>query len=250
MNTSRHEPAIVAPVKIAHTPDLGPVSIMVAPESDLKKLCRSLDIADDVWRKFFTGKLYQSTYDGHHFSLAGPFIGAPCAAMMLETLITWGAERIIFLGWCGAISKDVKIGDIVVPTAATIDEGTSGHYQSGESRIAHPSAHVLEKIRKILSDEQLEYHEGLIWTTDAAFRETRPKVVSHQSKGVLAVEMEMSALFTVGDFHQVMVGGILVVSDELSSLTWRPGFKSERFENGRKRAVRVVSRLCKSLIDL
>ena len=65
-----------------------------------------------------------------NFSITGPFIGAPYAAMLLETLIAWGARRIIFLGWCGAVAEEVKIGDIILPTAALIDEGTSGHYSA------------------------------------------------------------------------------------------------------------------------
>jgi len=44
----------------------------------------------------------------------------------------------------------------------------------------------------------------------------------------------------------VALAGILVVSDELSSLDWRPGFKDERFVQGRRTAYRVVAELCSS----
>jgi len=52
--------------------------------------------------------------------VVGPFVGAPYAAMLLETLIAWDVEKIIFFGWCGAISHDVKIGDIIIPTHRSI----------------------------------------------------------------------------------------------------------------------------------
>ncbi len=80
-----------------------------------------------------------------------------------------------------------------------------------------------------------------------AFRETREAVVSFQERGVLAVEMELSALLSVGMFHDVDVSALLVVSDELSSLTWKPGFKSDRFKQGRNDAASIVNKLCREL---
>jgi hypothetical protein len=44
------------------------------------------------------------------------------------------------------------------------------------------------------------------------------------------------------------VGGLLVVSDELSSLTWKPGFKSDRFKQGRENTAEIVKKLCEGLI--
>jgi purine-nucleoside phosphorylase len=58
--------------------------------------------------------------------------------------------------------------------------------------------------------------------------------------------MELSALYSVAQFRQVALVGILVVSDELSSLDWRPGFKDERFVQGRRTVCRVVAELCNS----
>jgi hypothetical protein len=41
----------------------------------------------------------------------------------------------------------------------------------------------------------------------------------------------------------VDLGAILVVSDELSTLSWRPGFKHQRFLEGRKIACTVIREL-------
>jgi hypothetical protein len=50
----------------------------------------------------------------------------------------------------------------------------------------------------------------------------------------------------VAQFRRVALAGILVVSDELSSLDWRPGFKDERFAQGRRTACKVVEELCRT----
>jgi purine-nucleoside phosphorylase len=75
-------------------------------------------------------------------------------------------------------------------------------------------------------------------------------VENYQQQGVLAVEMEISALYSVAQFRQVELGGILVVSDELSSFKWRPGFKNQRFVAGRKTACRMVKQSCRQLLIL
>ncbi len=50
----------------------------------------------------------------------------------------------------------------------------------------------------------------------------------------------MSALFAVGRFRQVPVAGLLVVSDELATLSWQPGYRSEGFRQAREQAARLV----------
>ncbi len=178
--------------------------------------------------------------------MVGPFVGAPYAAMLLETIIAWGVERIIFFGWCGAISHDVKIGDIIIPTSATIDEGTSKHYHQVDD-ISRPSSYIQKNTKEALIKAGLCFHEGIVWSTDAIYRETCEKVKYYQQKDILAVEMELSALFTVAKFRNVQMGGILVVSDELSTLTWRPGFREQRFKESRMSVVKEIKALCNLL---
>jgi purine-nucleoside phosphorylase len=90
-----------------------------------------------------------------------------------------------------------------------------------------------------LTGRGVTVHEGLVWSTDAPFRETVGKVVKYQKAGALAVDMEISALYTVAAFRSILVAAALVVSDDLSSLTWVHGFREPGF--GRARAVMVES---------
>jgi purine-nucleoside phosphorylase len=180
--------------------------------------------------------------------VCGPVVGAPYAAMVLENLIAWGARKIFFLGWCGAVGKQVKIGDIVVPTTAFIDEGTSPHYGTSKEGFSKASSPMSSLVRRILDDNHVDYHAGAIWTTDAVYRETRKQTAAHQQKGILAVEMEISALYSVARFRRVDIIGLLVVSDELSSMRWKPGFKTKRFARGRQTACEVINKICQASI--
>jgi purine-nucleoside phosphorylase len=166
--------------------------------------------------------------------------------MIAETLIACGARTLVFLGWCGAVAAEPAIGDLVLPTSALIDEGTSRNYLPGIDRVA-PSDSLTRQVRGLCSAAGPALHEGPVWTTDAVFRETRDKVRDFRHRGVLAVEMETSALFAVGAFRAVDAAALLVVSDDLSTLSWRPGFKDPRFARGRQAAADLVDRLCAAL---
>jgi uridine phosphorylase len=177
-------------------------------------------------------------------TLVGSVIWAPYAAMLLETLAAWGVRSIIFFGWCGAVSRDVNIGDIVVPSSAMIDEGTSLHYGFSQNDESHPAGIAPGRIVQTLEQAQIPFHRGPVWSTDGIFRETPEKVRQYQQRGVLAVDMETSAVFSVGNFRKVEADAVLVVSDDLSDLSWHPGFKDPRFQQARQNVYCILEDVC------
>ena len=206
---------------------------MAATHPDVLQLRRRFKIPAGDGESLFMSRLYPGAPQPADFSLVGPFMGAPQAAMLMETLAAWGAQRVVFLGWCGALQPSVKSGDVIVPQGAFADEGTSPAYGSERLQVAPVSPAFQSQLNTHLRQNGLTCHEGWIWTTDAVFRETAAKVRHYQSLGALAVEMELSALYSVGRHCGIELGAVLVVSDELSSFKWRPGFKSERFKTTR-----------------
>jgi uridine phosphorylase len=225
--------AIVNPVVNAQTPKLGPVTLIVSPKKDFNH-CRDLmEWPTAGYRHLYLSRLYYSKNNTSGISLVGPVIGAPYAAMILESLIAWGSRQVIFLGWCGSIDPHVRTGDIFIPDEAIIDEGTSRHYLGEDIRAVKPSAKLARVLHKTFTDRGVDTHKGSVWTTDAVFRETKAKIRHHQRDGILGVEMELSALLSVGHFRSINVAGVLVVSDELSTMKWQPGFKSSEFQKGR-----------------
>ncbi len=220
---------------------------MIATEKDYRSLVAGMEGETRNAYPLMMSRVCLTDRFGMKTALVGPMVGAPYAVILLENLIAWGARKILFFGWCGAIAPGVGIGDILLPTGAFIDEGASLHYDGNPSTPALPASSVFLATREILTEEGIPFQEGLVWTTDAVFRETPEKVVGFRDRGALAVEMESSALFTVGGFRKVDVGAILVVSDELSSLKWRPGFREERFQAGCRRVREMIPKICRRL---
>lgn len=242
-----NEDAIIFPKKGNKSPQLGPVALMAGTEMDLVLLCNMLDFDTRAHQNLFTSRLYVSNPSTSGPSLTGPFIGAPYATMLLETLIAWGASKILFIGWCGSISNKVKIGDIIIPSTAIIDEGTSRHYHNDDTCLSYPSKLMITRLKAELNQNQVNFHNGTVWSTDAIYRETIKQVEYYQSQKAIAVEMEISALFTVSSFRKVDLGAIVVVSDELDSFKWLPGFKTNEFKCGRKVACKIIKDLCRKI---
>ncbi len=230
----------------------GKTAVIVSNEGDLLSLRDCLGIDEKTARRFLMSRLY--SVDGAsasaRLSVIGPVIGAPYAVILAETLIASGAETILFFGWCGSLSAGMKTGELLLPDGALADEGISRHYQkkNGSAKelpdlVRRPSSAVVETVRNSLAAAGLRFHEGLVWTTDAIFRETPEKIAWYQGRQALAVEMEVSALFSVAAFRQVSVAAVLVVSDELFTLTWQPGFGQPEFIAMRQKIAEVISRL-------
>jgi len=240
--------AIVRPLKGGFPKDLAPVCVMVATRADTMQIAGASGYRGGCSRGLLLGKLYFPDRQGRPgYCLAGPAVGAPYAVMLLETLLAWGVRRIIFVGWCGALRDGVAVGDIIVPTGAFIDEGTSLHYEGEPGSLSTPSDTITGEIRAAFERDGIACLDGPVWSTDAIFRETPEKVVRFREMGALAVEMELSALFTVARYRGVRLGAVLVVSDLLSDMTWRPGFKDEQFSRRRQAVCKVVTQLCQTM---
>ncbi len=206
---------------------------MAATPPDVERLRRRFQFPAAEGEHLFLSQLYSDGQRPLSFSLVGPFIGAPQAAMLMETLAAWGARRIIFFGWCGALAPSVQSGDVVVPCGAFVDEGTSRGYGCDTDRVRPFSSALQSELNAQLSRDGIVCQEGWVWSTDAVFRETERKVCHYQTLGALVVEMELSVLYTVGRHLGIELAAVLVVSDELSTLQWRPGFKTVLFKEAR-----------------
>jgi uridine phosphorylase len=220
------EEGIISPRRGRDDPVLGP-DVVVAMVPDLVRLLARRTRAERLHvQGMALAHLYRPQGPlGKRTSIAGPFLGAPQAVIAMEKLIVLGAVRFWVMGWCGSLQRFLRIGDVVIPTSAVSEEGTSAHYPVGEKPV-EPDRCLTEFLLQSVSGLPGEYMAGSVWSTDAPYRETPGKVEYYQRAGVLAVEMEMSALMQVALFRSVAVAAMLVVSDELFDLRWHTGFSS------------------------
>jgi uridine phosphorylase len=154
-----------------------------------------------------------------------PGIGAPAAVVVLEELIGLGVRQFIAIGTAGGLQKNLKIGDFVVCETAIRDEGTSYHYLE-PGKYASGSPALTQKLRDSLNQSGYKIFSGMSWSVDAPYRETTDEVRQYQSEGVLTVEMEAAALFSVAHYRNVALAATFVITDSLADLKWNPQFFS------------------------
>ncbi|MGD9892186.1 MAG: phosphorylase, partial [Dehalococcoidia bacterium] len=131
------------------------------------------------------------------------------------------------------LQEYAPLGAAVLPTSAIREEGTSYHYQRPDIE-ARPDAALVDALRDACVQRGVIAHEGRIWTTDAPYREMTSKVRRLAAQGVVAVDMEASALYIVGAMRGLRVASLFIVSDELFH-PWRPGFYDRSFRDSAMR---------------
>jgi uridine phosphorylase len=133
--------------------------------------------------------------------------GAPQACDTVETLAALGVKNIISVGMFGAFDPQIKIGEIITPDKAFVEEGTSLHYyESLEYSI--PSI----RLHKIASSK-MHIKTYPIVSTDAVYRQTFYKEQLWREKGAVGVDMETSVVFSVSSFLGLNSVGLLMASD-------------------------------------
>jgi uridine phosphorylase len=222
---------------------------MVSCEPDMKFVTAAMD--HPVTVPFFNSTLITQPIRDKGISVAGPFIGAPYAVMLLESLIARGAKKVIVVGWCGALKDGLDVGDILLPSNAIVDEGTSKHYKhlDPELPVSAPDLRLFDQLSDYLSSLGIAHEKGAIWTTDAIYRETPKKVESFRNLGASAVEMECSALFSVAEYRNINIAGLLIVSDSVASKTWNPGFRNKKFKQARKTSCDAIMKFLSGLTE-
>jgi purine-nucleoside phosphorylase len=206
---------------------VGHINITKPPESLIVCLQRGLP---EKWRMRWrnpirhAGRLLADLYvlkksNGRVAVLTNLGEGAPMIAALTEELIAFGVKRIISLVWGGGLQPDLKPGDIVVCDRAIRDEGVSHHYFPPE-KYCYANSELVEKLRRSIEARGRSCQVGTTWTTDGPYRETREEVMQYQSEGVKTVEMEIAALFALGQFRNVQVASAVAVGDSLAHLRW------------------------------
>ena len=159
--------------------------------------------------------VYKIAKGGHEIAICSVPVGAPASAAVLDWLICHGAGEIIAIGGCGALI-DIPENEMLIPTAAVRDEGTSYHYLP-PAREIELDRRAVNAVKQALDRLGIRSEFVKTWTTDALFRETKDMVNYRKSEGCAVVEMECSALAACAEFRGAAFGQILFTQDSLAN---------------------------------
>lgn len=158
---------------------------------------------------------WTGTWQGHRVSVQGSGMGQPSLAIYVNELFTdYDVQSVIRVGSCGAMTERLAVRDVVIASGACTDSSMNRIRFEGLDyapvadfgllRAAHDAAAGRDGV-----------HVGLIYSSDS-FYPARPELAARMADyGVLAVEMEASALYTLAAKHGRRALAICTVSDHL-----------------------------------
>lgn len=217
--------------------NINEVVILPAVKLVMKKIVNKLQ------NKIVHGRVYNGFLNGIKVSVIRSQVGAPNAALTLESLKRSKAKIVVRVDFCGGIygeNTTINIGDIVIPRSAYCGDGTSVEYlranpmllnslesiqnplSTTQNLIASPHNIFISKPNEILKDLLVKetrafnpnkIRETDLWTTDALFCETFEFIRALRSINIEAVDMESSILFLLARLYNIKVASILSVSD-------------------------------------
>jgi uridine phosphorylase len=188
-------------------------------------------------------KIVNAEYEGRELTICSTGIGSPSATIAAEELHAVGVETLIRVGTTGALQRGIEIGDMVVATGAAKDEGTTKRYES-ETLPAVPDYDVLTSLVDSAEANDEDVHVGPVATDDAFYAETDEYIENWEAGGILAVEMEAAALFTLARRKGMRAGAICTVDGNLVEGTQKgetdEGELPEKAKNNVDRAIEIA----------
>jgi purine-nucleoside phosphorylase len=157
---------------------------------------------------------FTGSYQGKAVTIQGSGMGVPSIAIYATELVReYGVRTLIRVGTCGAIQPELRIGDVILAQAACTDSSFARLRFGGRDFAPCADFGLLQGAWKNANDRGLNVKVGPILTTDVFYQDQDDPWGVWQQHGVLAVEMESTALYTIAAAHGCRALSILTVSD-------------------------------------
>lgn len=159
---------------------------------------------------------FTGTYKGKQVSVQGTGMGVPSISIYVNELIqSYGVKNLIRVGTCGAIQKDVKVRDVIIAMTTCTDSNMNRLTFPGFDFAPCANFDLLKKAYDAGTKKGLQIRVGNVLTADVFYRESMDMVKKLGDYGVLAVEMETTALYTLAAKYGVNALSVLTVSDHI-----------------------------------
>ena len=162
---------------------------------------------------------FTGSWEGKPVSVQGTGMGCPGATIVFEELIQLGCTKLMRVGTCGGLQTHHALGDLIVALTAVPADSTALHLVNGEPHCPTASWQLIHGAVHAAKEMDQPMHVGPIVSSDLFYNPSDGQYERWSQRGVLAVEMEAAALFTVaavggiGKVQGVHAGCLLTVSD-------------------------------------
>ena len=161
---------------------------------------------------------FTGTWKGKPVSVQATGMGQPSLSIYVHELMNvYGAQKLIRVGTCGGLHEKVKVRDLIIAQAATTD---STIVKDGFGAFNFAPIADFALLRAAVDGAEaagLAYHVGNMLSSDI-FYHVEPGMAGYgrlPAHGVLGVEMEAAALYTLAARFERRAVAICTMTDSL-----------------------------------
>ncbi len=155
-------------------------------------------------------------YKGKRVSIQGSGMGMGSAGIYIHELIsTYGVKNIIRVGTCGALQRDMNLGEVVVAMSASGDSDANYHYFKGMHYAATADFDLLFKAVEAARELGIRIRPGSVFSTNTFYDDEPNRWDIWEKNGILGVDMESQILFTLARRLGARALSLLTVSDNI-----------------------------------
>lgn len=161
---------------------------------------------------------YTGTWNGTPVSVQGSGMGMPSISIYLNELFSeYDVQAVTRVGSCGALTEELSLRDLVIASGACTDSAINRITFEGLDYAAVPDFDLMRRAWEAAQSQPVTTKVGLIMSSDS-FYGSRPELTQRMvDYGLLAVEMEANALYTLAAKFKRRSLAICTVSDHIVS---------------------------------
>ena len=157
---------------------------------------------------------FTGTYNGHPVSVMGTGMGMPSLSIYVNELLDiYGVKNLIRVGSCGAIGKGLKLLDVVICNGASTDSAINRQKFGNIAYAPVADFYLLREAVRLAEKQKIAHYVGPIMSADQFYVDDPGYLSKLKTHGILGVEMEAAALYTLAAKFGAQALGIMTVSD-------------------------------------
>ncbi len=153
-------------------------------------------------------------YKGKKVSVQGTGMGLPSLSIYVNELIdNFGVKNLLRVGSCGSFQPNIKVRDIILAMSSCSESNFNHKTFKGMDFAPTADFELLMQVYNYGKSKFSNIHVGSVLSADTFYNQDPEEWKMWARHGVLGVEMETSALYTIAARKQCRALSILTVSD-------------------------------------
>jgi purine-nucleoside phosphorylase len=159
---------------------------------------------------------YTGFYNGKRVSVQGTGMGIPSISIYVNELIReYGVKNLVRIGTAGSLQQEVNVKDIVMALAASTNSAVNWNKFHGADFAPAANFELLLKAYQKAQELNIAVKTGNILSSDEFYDDDPDYYKKWAEYGVLCVEMETAALYTIAAKYKASALAIFTISDSL-----------------------------------